>query len=179
MTTNRYAPPKAVVEDRESDDSAMWREGKVLVFRKDAHFPNRCIKCNAPSVEPKRRYRLSWHSPWIYLLILLAILIYAIVAAIVRKTATIHVGLCARHQKRVMWGRIIGWGGLVLEIALVWAATSTPYEIFGIAAFILVLPWLLASIWVNRLVLPERIDERFVRLKGCGPEFLRSLPERG
>jgi hypothetical protein len=179
MTTNRYAPPKAAVEDREGGDERMWREGKVLVMHKDAHFPGRCIKCNAPSVAPKRRYRLSWHSPWLYLLLLLAILLYAIVAAIVRKTATVHVGLCERHQKRVLWGRIIGWGGLVLEVLLVWACAATPYEIFGILAFVLVIPWLIASVVVNRLVLPERIDDRFVRLKGCGPDFLRSLPDRG
>ena len=178
-TTNRYAPPKALVEDREGDGAAMWRDGKVLVLRKDAHFPDRCIKCNAPSVAPKRRYRLTWHSSGLYLLLLLAVLIYVIVAALVRKTAVVHVGLCARHQKRVLWGRIIGWGGLVLEVLLVWAAQTTPYEIFGIAAFLLVLPWLLATIWVNRIVLVQRIDDRYVRLKGCGPEFLRSLPERG
>ena len=39
--------------------------------------------------------------------------------------------------------------------------------------------WLIATIVVNRLVLAQRIDDRYVRLKGCGPEFLRSLPERG
>jgi hypothetical protein len=178
-TTNRYAPPKAAVEDGDGDGSAMWRDGKVLVLRKDARFPDRCIKCNAPSVAPKRRYRLSWHSSGLYLLLLLALLLYVIVAAIVRKTAVVHVGLCERHQKRVLWGRIIGWGGLALEVLLVWAATSTPYDICGIVAFVLVIPWLIASVWVNRLVLPERIDDKYVRLKGCGHEFLRSLPERG
>ena len=178
MTTNRYAPPKAVVEDR-GDGSDMWREGKVLVLRQGAHFPDRCIKCNAPSVAPKRRYRLSWHSGWLYLLLLLALLLYVIVAAIVRKSAVVHVGLCERHQKRVLWGRIIGWGGLALEVLLVWAALATPYDLCGIVAFVLVIPWLVASLVVNRIVLAERIDDRIVRLKGCGPEFLRSLPERG
>lgn len=178
-TTNRYAPPQAVVEDLGGDGTGMWREGKVLVMHKDAHFPDRCIKCNAPSVAPKRRYRLSWHSSGLYLLLFLALLLYVIVAAIVRKTAVVHVGLCERHQKRVLWGRIIGWGGLVLEVLLVWAATATPYDVFGIVAFVLAVPWLIASVVVNRLVLPQRIDDKFVRLKGCGPEFLRSLPERG
>ena len=178
-TTNRYAPPKALVEDREGDGAAMWRDGKVLVLRKDAHFPDRCIKCNAPSVAPKRRYRLTWHSSGLYLLLLLAVLIYVIVAALVRKTAVVHVGLCERHQKRVLWGRIIGWGGLALEVLLVWAALATPYDLCGIVAFLLVIPWLVASLVVNRIVLAERIDDRIVRLKGCGPEFLRALPERG
>jgi len=32
MTTNRYAPPRAVVEDRDAAGQ-MWREGKLLVLR--------------------------------------------------------------------------------------------------------------------------------------------------
>src|SRR5579862_9753371 len=120
MTTNRYAPPKAVLEDRVDTEAQMWREGKVLVLRKDSAFPHRCIKCNEPSVAPSRRYKLSWHSPWLYVLILLAVLLYAIVATIVRKTAVVDIRLCERHQQRVLWGRIVGWGGLALEIALLW-----------------------------------------------------------
>jgi hypothetical protein len=178
MTTNRYAPPKAVVEDR-GDDAGMWREGKLLVLRKDARFPDRCIKCNAPSVAPKRRCSLSWHSPWLYLLLFLAVLLYAIVAMIVRKRAVVHVGLCERHQKRVLWGRIIGWGGLAIELLLVGAALIAIDSDYALVALALLAPWLVATIVVNRLVLPQRIDERYVRLKGCGPEFLRSLPERG
>ena len=178
MTTNRYAPPKALVEDRSGNEADMWREGKILVLRKGSDFPDRCIKCNAPSVPPKRRYKLTWHSPWLYLLILAALLLYALVALIVRKSAVVHIGLCERHQKRVLWGRIIGWGGLALEIALVWAATALDMPGAGIAALLLAVPWLVASLVVNRLVLPHRIDDTYVRLKGCGPEFLRSLPDR-
>jgi len=178
MTTNRYAPPKAVVEDRD-DGSAMWREGKVLVLPKDARFPHRCIKCNAPSVAPMRRCSLTWHSPWLYLLIFLAVLLYAIVAMIVRKRAVVHVGLCERHQKRVLWGRIIGWGGLAVELLLVGASLALVEPGYALAALALLAPWMIATIVVNRLVLPQRIDDRYVRLKGCGPDFLRSLPERG
>lgn len=178
MTMNRYAPPKAMVEDRPAE-ADMWREGKLLVVRKDGAFPHRCIKCNAPSVEPKRRYRLSWHAPWLYVLILLAVLLYAIVAAIVRKTAVVHVGLCERHQKRVLWGRIVGWGGLVVELLLVAATVVTQEPGYGLVALALALPWMIGGITISRLVLPQRIDDKYVRLKGCGPEFLRSLPERG
>ncbi len=110
-TTNRYAPPKAELRDHDGVETEMWREGKVLAMRRGGLFPNRCIKCNAPAVAPGRRQKLTWHPPAWYLLILLAVLLYAIVAMIVRKTATIEIGLCERHQKRVLWGRIVGWGG--------------------------------------------------------------------
>ena len=177
-TTNRYAPPKAAVQDLAGNDAQMWREGKVLVIRKGDDFPDRCIKCNAPSAGPRRRYRLSWHSPWLYLLILAAMLLYALVAMIVRKKAVVLIGLCERHQKRVLWGRIVGWGGLALEIALAWASAGLDMPALGIAALLLAGPWLIATMVVNRLVVVHRIDETYVRLKGCGPEFLRSLPDR-
>ena len=178
MTTNRYAPPKAALEDRADADAQMWREGKVLVMRKGGDFPHRCIKCNEPSTAPRRRCKLSWHSPWLYVLILLALLLYAIVAAIVRKTAVVHIGLCERHQRRVLWGRIVGWGGLALEIALVWAGLGLDMPQLPMIALALLLPWIIAAMVISRLVLPVRIDEHYVRLKGCGPAFLRSLPDR-
>jgi hypothetical protein len=177
-TTNRYAPPKAALEDLAGNDAQMWREGKVLVIRKGDDFPDRCIKCNAPSVSPRRRYKLTWHSPWLYLLILAALLLYAIVAVIVRKTAVVNIGLCERHQKRVLWGRIIGWGGLALEIVLAIGSAMLDMPSLGITALLLALPWMIATMVVNRLVLPQRIDETYVRLNGCGPAFLRSLQDR-
>ena len=156
----------------------MWREGKVLVMRKGGDCPDRCIKCNAASVAPERRYRPSWHSPWWHAPIFLALLLYAIVAMIVRKTATIHVGLCERHRKRVMWGRIVGGGGLAVELALVPMSTSTGNPGPALVALALALPWLIAAMVVKRLVRPVRIDDQHVHLEGCGPDILRSLPDR-
>jgi len=54
---------------------------------------------------------------------------------------------------------------------------ATHDESVALIAMLLVLPWLIATVVVNRLVLPDRIDDKYVRLKGCGPEFLRTLPE--
>ena len=178
MTTNPYAPPKAVLDDRTGSEAQMWREGHVLVVRKGGDFPDRCIKCNAPGVLPRRRVSLSWHAPGWYLLILLQLLIYLIAALIVRKTAKFDVALCERHQKRVLRARIVGWGGLAIEGALGAAAVATGNGNFGIAALALALPWLIAFIILNRLLSAKRIDGKYVRLNGCGPEFLRSLPDR-
>ncbi len=131
-----------------------------------------------PVVAPGRRQKLTWHPPAWYLLILLAVLLYAIVAMIVRKTATIEIGLCERHQKRVLWGRIVGWGGFAAMLLLGFGAATQDSSAFGAALAILVLPWLIATIVLNRLVVPKRIDDRYVRLTGCGPAFLASLPDR-
>jgi len=171
MTTdNRYAPPRAVVEQAPAASDDLWRRTSSL--------PSRCIKCNEPAVAPARRVRLAWHPPAWYLLILLAVLVYALVALLVRKKAVVHLGLCERHQRRVLWGRGVGWGGFAVLVAMVaWSMAGHTPAAAGIA-LLLLLPWALATIWINRLVLPARIDDRYVRLKGCGPAFLRSLPDR-
>jgi hypothetical protein len=175
---DRFAPPRAKLEQAAGEGDELWREGKVLVMRRDGVLPHRCIKCNAPSVAPTRRYKLTWHSPWWYLVLLMAVLLYALVALLVRKSAVVHIGLCERHQRRVLWGRIIGWGGFALMAILVWAAVALGSGGAAVAAFLLLLPWVIATISVNRQVLPVRIDDRYVRLKGCGPAFLGSLPDR-
>ena len=176
---DRYAPPKAVVQDVD-DELAMWREGKVLVLRKGSPFPDRCIKCNAPSVAPRRRFKLLWHTPWIYPLVLGMLLLYAVVAAVVRQRATVEIGLCARHQQRVLWGRVFTWGGFLLELLLLARASRGGDD--GADLLKLALCWFpvwaLGSTWLRRLVRPARIDKRHVRLHGCGAAFLASLPDR-
>lgn len=173
---NPYALPQSSLRHQPAASESMWRDGKVLVLRTGSQFPDRCIKCNHPTVAPTRRYKLAWHPPSWYLLILLNILIYAIVGAAVSKRTVVHVGLCKDHQRRVLIGRIIGWGGLgIMGLLLALAAileSAVPVGICGL----LFLPWALAAIIVNRLVTPVRIDKDFTKLKGCGEDFLDSLP---
>ena len=71
--------------------NTVWRNNSVLVMTKEALLPNRCIKCNAPA-EEQLKHRLTWHHPGLYLLALASILIYVVVAMVVRKTATVNVG---------------------------------------------------------------------------------------
>src|SRR5438105_983048 len=98
----------------------LWRSGRVLVMGQGASLPDRCVKCNAPAHGQRLVRKLYWHSPFLYLLILASILIYAIVALIVRKRARVEIGICdsARFQRRleIALGWLLGLGGLVLFI---------------------------------------------------------------
>jgi hypothetical protein len=172
---NPYAPPKARLAVAQQGE--FWRDGKTLVFLRDAEFPDRCVKCNAPAVEPKKRYKLYWHHPGWYLLILLNIIIYAIVGAIVGKRATAEVGLCGRHKRRVLIGRILGWGGFTAIVAAVWVGLGYGIEGLWAAGLLAFLPWAIATVVVLRLIYATRIDKEKVKVKGCGSEFLDSLPE--
>ncbi len=76
----------------------LHRKGKQLVVELGAVFPDRCLKCNAPAEGFKKRFNVSWHHPALYLLVLLGLLIYVIVALVVRKTARLDIPLCPRHR---------------------------------------------------------------------------------
>ena len=73
-----------------------WREGNVLIVRKNVALPPRCVKCGAPAEGPLMKRTYYWHDPILYILILAGILIYAIVALIVRKAGW-STSVFARH----------------------------------------------------------------------------------
>jgi hypothetical protein len=63
---NPYAAPKAdvLVKDRRLDSSSdAWRHEKMLVVRKGAELPDRCLKCAAPARGYRLSRSLSWHKP--------------------------------------------------------------------------------------------------------------------
>ena len=173
---NRYAPPQASLQDGYDSAGDLWRDGRILVLGKGSDFPERCIKCNQPVVAPRRRITLIWHS-WGWYLLLPAILLYVLVAIVARRRRVVHIGLCARHQRRVVWGRIVGWGGFAALVGLISGGGTLHQPVLAFAALLLLLPWAFAAILVNRQVIAVRIDADAARIKGCGAAFLASLPD--
>ncbi|MGB2611043.1 MAG: hypothetical protein WBC80_18870, partial [Isosphaeraceae bacterium] len=99
---NPYAAPKAdvLVKDRHLDSSSdAWRHGKMLVERKGAELPDRCLKCAAPGRGYRFNRSLSWHKPVWALTFLMIIILYAHVYLFVRWRARVAVGLCPRHRR--------------------------------------------------------------------------------
>ena len=152
------------------------RQGKQLVMSHDAQLPERCIKCNTSDGVTKLTRKLSWHNPAIYFVLLLNILIYAIVATIVSKKATIQVGLCDRHRKRRQIGIALMWSAVVFFImSLVFAASSAgPWMI--LAGIVVLLAGLITGGIMASVVTPARIDPDYIRLKGVCPAYLAELP---
>jgi hypothetical protein len=161
--------------------SGVWRTGELLVMQKGALLPDRCLVCNEPaSVQlPKKMY---WHTPWLYLLILLNLLIFAIAALIVRKKADVVLPLCAEHAaKRKRAARI---GGILIVSGLVlMAASFTQLEGEG-AAFGLMFfggfLGLLAGAIVNsvgaNVIVAKKIDDYHVWLRKVSASYLAALP---
>jgi energy-converting hydrogenase Eha subunit A len=158
----------------------VWRQGNQLVMTRDAQLPYVCIKTNRPANGWLRR-NLYWHSPWIYLVILTGVLIYIIVALIVRQTAKIQVPLCRERIVRRRWTIAVAWltvlGGIVMIFVGLGSDTRQPSK--GLIAFsglIVFLTGAIAGAVLARIVAPARITKDYIWLKGAHPAYLASLP---
>jgi hypothetical protein len=179
QTFNPYEAPQSAFADTstESDERyGPWRDGSALVTLRDSHLPGRCVKCNAPG-QTRLRKIYYWHSGGWYLLILFNLVIYAIVAMIVRKKCRLEASLCEQHARRR--SRLIGstfacLGGFVLALVLGVVNDSGPlFLLAGVA----VLAAIVLGIIAGRTLYPTRIGERYARFGGSGREFLATLPK--
>jgi hypothetical protein len=155
----------------------------------DGDMPEVCMRCGAPATFHKR-YRFVWHPAWCYVLILVALIAYIIVAAVLTQQARIHVFLCDRHKRHWLVRTLIIWGsflGLILlligGIAVVAAVDDrTRNEIGDYAGFYCIGLLVLAAAWLISIPIiqwtaihPTEITERTVSLTRVCPEYADAL----
>jgi hypothetical protein len=151
------------------------RENDLLIVGRGAALPPYCVKCGQPAEKYVSR-NFGWHNPWLYLLLLVNILVYAIVATVVMKRMKLDVPLCAEHRSRrsmFLWG---GWGLLLAAIPLgvVVGSMGTDNEgigvLAGLACFIASIVLLIMG---NLLMRPKVIDDNQATFTGVSPAFLQ------
>lgn len=157
--------------------NGVWQQhGSKLVMDKTAQLPDRCVKCNAYTNGQRLRRKLSWHPPALYIALPFSILIYAIVAAIISKKATVHIGLCQQHMER---RRTTIFSSIVLIllglVSLVFAFVNESAP-FGLVGGSLVLAGIACACVAQAIVRPKKIDDRFVWLSGINRDYLSQLP---
>ena len=155
--------------------SGVWRDGSKLVMSRDAELPPRCVKCNVPTHFRLKR-RLSWHHPLLYILLFVALLIYLIVAMVVRKNATVEIGLCDEHLKKRRRDLRIAIGLLVAGLAGLALAIGFSDGTYLLLGFLGLIAALIYGIVAVRIVAPSKIDDQFVWLTGVNKTYLSELP---
>jgi hypothetical protein len=155
----------------------VWRDKSQMVVSKGAVLPDRCVKCNEPATGPKFKKKLSWHHPAVYILIFIALLIYFVVAMVLRKSATVELGLCEEHRAKhrrnvyITWALILlGFGGFIL-------AAMLDDGNFVFIGFLLLIAGVIFAIVAVKIVSPARIDDKFAWLKGVNKDYLDMLPQ--
>jgi hypothetical protein len=184
---NPYAPPQSNLQNTFGTPigqmfaaAGVWRTGDLLVMQKGAVLPNRCLVCNQPaSVQfPKKMY---WHSPWVYVLILLNLFIYLIAALIARKKADVVLPLCGEHaEKRKRTATI---GGVLVVASLVSMVGSfavidgegPAFALMFSGGFLMLLVGAIMLSMANKIV-PKKIDDYHVWLRKVSASYLAALP---
>ena len=181
--SNPYAPSAATLHIDpnvipHTGNANVWRDGKVLVMRPDASLPPRCVKCNGPSAAPTKSRNVYWHHWGIYFVLLLNVIIYVIVALAARRKAIVAPGLCAQHKRKRRYFIAGAWLGVV--VALLLFVGGAPMGDVGCwvmgGATLLLLASIVFGMIGGRVVWAKHISKEYARLKGCGPQFLDSLP---
>ena len=159
--------------------AGLWREGNVLVMHKLAPLPDICLKSNEPATRRLKR-NVQWHHPAVFLALLVNLIVYAVVAMIMTKKATIYVALTdewfAIRRRRM----IFAWCLVVLSVALfaisltqINEADWAPFVLIG--SIVLFIGAAIYGLVACRLVAPKRMTDDYIWLKGVHPEFLNRL----
>jgi hypothetical protein len=170
---NPYAPPKAQID--QVRDTQCSRDGNAVVVRAGSDLPPRCIHCNAPVTLPTKTVKLYWHSPWLYLLILVNIVVYVIAGVIARRTVKVSPALCdvhaAKRMRRILV--FVGLGGACIAAGI--GMVQADQGGVAIVFFLLALSLLIFGSFAARKLHAKKITKDYARLGGCKEPFLASL----
>jgi len=173
--------PKALQTIREgaplTGSNTAWSDGKKVVVRDETHLPPRCVKCNAATAEQPLKRKLYWHPPAYYLLIFISLLVYVIVAIIVRKKGSVHVSLCSEHLRRRKYFMIGGWVGSFVALAIAFTGMVLNTSWLTATGFILLPVAIITGLVGARVTPAARIKDKTIWLRGASKEFLASLPQ--
>lgn len=163
----------------------VWRDGNKLVMNKAATLPYRCVKTNGEADLLLRR-KLSWHHPLIFLSICAGLLVYVILALVLRKTADIRVPICHEIRQRrliaIAAGWLVGLCGLGILFGGVALGENNPQwqayvGLIFLATLIVSVTGIVICARIANIVTPARITEKYVWLKGVHPDYLEPLPD--
>lgn len=155
----------------------VWREGDHMVVAADAELPDRCVKTDLPADGQWADIRLKWHHPALYLLLILGIIVYFIMAYYLSTSVIVRVGITESVLSTGRWTRSLVWtlvlGGLVLGVvafaahdpALLWAS--------GVLLALAIPVFLLRP----RIIWATRMERGYVWIAGVHPGYLARLPQ--
>jgi hypothetical protein len=154
------------------------------VMHKQAVLPPRCIKTGAPA-EAWLSRTLYWHHPALILLVVFpGLLVYAIVALIVRKSAKFQFPVTYQSRNKLRIRLAVGILSLLASFGAMIggfiAADKLQEPSLGGVGMLLFFGLLINSImffFLSRLVTPTKITDQFAVVKGVSPEFLSGLPD--
>jgi hypothetical protein len=163
---------------------SITRQGSRLIIPAPARgqaamLPPLCVKCGAPANGKPVMKTFYWHHPALYLIILAGVLIYVIVAMIVRKSMKVSVPVCAHHAQRRSTAVMLAWVLPLIGLVDVFVLPSFNVDGGLVALITMVLIFTGIIIWavVGLPIRPKRIDQYSGEFSGFCEAFLQQFPE--
>ncbi|MDH5327794.1 MAG: hypothetical protein OEZ68_15610 [Gammaproteobacteria bacterium] len=172
---NIYASPKSSLIDTRLDADAIKRKKKYVVMPKDVILPNRCFKCNEETSK-RKKLRLSYVNPWIYLSLFINLLITLILVVIFQKKFTIDLPLCELHLRKRKQFLIVQWSALLGTLSLLGLGIVFDEPIALSVSMLIFLVVILMAIF-SRLAYIAKHKDDLLWIKGAGKPFIESLKE--
>jgi hypothetical protein len=143
--------------------------------------PALCIRCGAPADGKAITKTYSWHHPALYLLLLGPILIYLIVAMVVRKSIKVTVPICAQHRQRRSIAVTLSWVLPLVGIAdaIILPQFNVDTGIVALICAVLILAGIVIWAVVAMPIRPKKIDQFHGEFTGFCETFLEQFPEFG
>lgn len=163
--------------------TAAYRQGDKLIIPKGAPLPPYCVKCGQSVTGEPFRKSFFWHNPWLFLLVLVNILVYAIVAMIIRKRADLAIFICDDHRQRrrnlliATWVLALGFipGGILVGSLIHDSDTAVGLGI--LTSFLLLIAAFVAG-GLSAVLRPKEITDSSATFSGACEQFLAMLPSR-
>lgn len=160
------------------------RQGSALIIPvagpgQAAVLPPQCIKCGGPADGKPVERTYYWHHPALYVLILAGLLIYAVVAIVVRKGMKVRVSLCLRHAQRRSIGVTLAWVLPVVGIAdaVILPQLNVDGGVVALIAIALIFTGLVIWAVMGNPIRPKSIDQYRGVFTGFCETFLQQFQE--
>ena len=188
---NPFAAPQVIQAPPQKQatvvDEGIWSDGKLLVVSRRALLPPVCVLTNQ---EPKRSLKRTyyWHHPAVFLSIFAGLLIYVILALVLRKSQRIDLPLSETALKKRKTALLVCWFfGLLFVAGIVGSFIALASETFGhgngwiggllsAGSFVGLLITAVIGGRYAGVLKPKKITEDYGWFKGASPEYLKRFP---
>jgi uncharacterized protein YacL len=148
-------------------------------------LPRVCMVCGADA-DRTQREKFSWVPQWVVILILAGPLVWAIVAAVLRKSMAVDCPVCEKHVRHWFWRKavlVLGLLGTIAGVLVGILLVSNP-ETKQIAGYVLVssfvfflLVLVVAAVYSTTGIRPVEITDKTITLTSVHREFVDALED--